>query len=173
MSYRLKSAAFFLVAGFLFSPISFKAEESSSNYKVLAGQKTGYNLSTVRNLIKTGDELAMKGDLAEARKKYDKARNITKLLLGFYRDINGSFRGIDARIPRAMDAKGRKAQSLLAKTNLKLAAIFRKRNEPEVAVPLLVEALKLMTPTRPEGQQAYQSLLDLGFVQTPYAGSRN
>tara|TARA_B100000700_G_C14574846_1_gene637314 strand:- start:133 stop:654 length:522 start_codon:yes stop_codon:yes gene_type:complete len=173
MSFRLKSTAFCLIAGFLLSPIPLKAEDTSSSYKVLASQKTGYNLSTVRNLIKTGDELALKGDLVEARKTFDKARNVTKLLLGFYRDINGSFRGIDARIPRAMDSKGREGQTLLAKTNLKLAALFRKQNEPEIAVPLLIEALKLMTPTRPEGQQAYQSLLDLGFVETPYAGARN
>ena len=155
------------------TPISLKAQESSASYKVLASQKAGLNLSTVRNLIKKGDDLAKQDNLDAARKEFDDARNVTKQLLGFYRDINGAFRGIDARIPREMDSKGREATVLLAKANLRLAALFRRQNKPEIAVPLLVESLKIMTPARAEGQKAYQSLLDLGFVETPYAGPRN
>jgi hypothetical protein len=44
-------------------------------------------------------------------------------------------------------------------------------NQPEVAVPLLVEVVQIMTPASPLGQKAYQNLLELGFVSTPYAGS--
>ena len=161
------------MAGLLMTPISLKAQESSASYKVLASQKAGLNLSTVRNLIKKGDDLAKQDNLDAARKEFDDARNVTKQLLGFYRDINGAFRGIDARIPREMDSKGREATVLLAKANLRLAALFRRQNKPEIAVPLLVESLKIMTPARAEGQKAYQSLLDLGFVETPYAGPRN
>lgn len=173
MSFLIKSTTFCVMAGLLMTPISLKAQESSASYKVLASQKAGLNLSTVRNLIKKGDDLAKQDNLDAARKEFDDARNVTKQLLGFYRDINGAFRGIDARIPREMDSKGREATVLLAKANLRLAALFRRQNKPEIAVPLLVESLKIMTPARAEGQKAYQSLLDLGFVETPYAGPRN
>ena len=71
-----------------------------------------------------------------------------------------------------MSKKNLETISLLAKSNLRLAAIHRKRNEPELAVPLLVDVLKFMTPSRPEGSQAYNALLELGFVETPYAGAR-
>ena len=71
-----------------------------------------------------------------------------------------------------MDAKGRKAMGLLAQANLRLAALFRQQNQPEVAVPVLVEVVRVMSPSRPEGQKAYQSLLELGFVETPYAGAK-
>ncbi len=156
-----------------FSPMSLNAQETdTSTYKVLANEKTGLNLATIKELIQKGDESFSKEELDQARKHFDEARVLTRQLLSFYRDINGSFRGIDARIPREMDSKGREAQVLLAKTNLRLASLFRRRNEPEVAVPLLIEVLKLMTPTRAEGQKAYQTLLELGFVETPYAGAR-
>jgi hypothetical protein len=40
-----------------------------------------------------------------------------------------------------------------------------------VAVPLLVEVVKIMTPAREEGRKAYQSLVELGFVTTPYTAA--
>ena len=91
-------------------------------------------------------------------------------MLSFYRDLSGAFRGLDARIPREMDTKGRDALGLLAEANLRLAALFRRQNQPEVAVPVLVEVVKLMTPSQPQGQKAYQSLVELGFVDTEFKG---
>ena len=85
--------------------------------------------------------------------------------------MSGSFRGLDARVPREMDAKGRDTLKLYATVNLRLAALHRKQNQPEMAVPLLVEVVRLMTPAKLEGQRAYQSLLELGFVETPYAAA--
>ena len=93
--------------------------------------------------------------------------------MAFYRDLSGAFRGLDARIPREMDSKGREALSLLAQANLRLAALFRRQNQPEVAVPVLVEVVRLMTPASSEGQKAYQSLVELGFVETPFAGAKS
>ena len=119
-------------------------------------------------MIARGDAAASRGDLATARSAYDKARKASKQLLGFYRDLSGAFRGLDARIPREMDSKGREALGLLAESNLRLAALFRRQNQPEVAVPVLVEVVKLMTPSQSQGQKAYQSLVELGFVTTEF-----
>ncbi|MFM7674357.1 MAG: hypothetical protein ACKO5F_01940 [Synechococcus sp.] len=136
--------------------------------KALEAAGSGFNLDSVRALIARGDAAAAAGNLPEARKAYDQARDATRRLLGFYRDLSGSFRGLDARIPREMDQKGREALETLAQVNLRLAALFRRQNQPEVAVPLLVEVVKVMTPTNEEGRKAYQSLVELGFVTTPY-----
>jgi len=38
---------------------------------------------------------------------------------------------------------------------------------------VLVEVVRLMTPAKPEGQKAYQSLLELGFVDTPFRGGQS
>jgi hypothetical protein len=89
--------------------------------------------------------------------------------LSFYRDLGGAFRGLDARIPRDMDQKGRESIEKLAQANLRLAAVYRRQNQSEVAVPLLVEVVKLMTPSTVDGRKAYQQLVEVGFVSTPYA----
>ena len=47
------------------------------------------------------------------------------------------------------------------------------QNQPEVAVPVLVEVVRLMTPASSDGQKAYQSLIELGFVETPFAGAKS
>ena len=70
-----------------------------------------------------------------------------------------------------MDDKGRQSLALLAEANLRLAALFRRQNQPEVAVPVLVEVVRLMTPSQPQGQKAYQSLVELGFVDTEFKGA--
>lgn len=136
--------------------------------RVLATPESGFNNEAVRQFLSRGDAAAAAGDFAGARANYDKARDASRKLAGFYRDLSGSFRGLDARIPREMGKRGRAALELLAQSNLRLAALFRRQNQPEVAVPVLVEVVKLMTPTREEGRKAYQSLVELGFVDTPY-----
>tara|TARA_Y100001968_G_scaffold332764_1_gene392154 strand:- start:6267 stop:6797 length:531 start_codon:yes stop_codon:yes gene_type:complete len=174
MKFRFSKTALLIIAGLIFCPMPSIAEQSSSSssYKVLA-KENGLNLFTVRNLINKGDQSISEDDLTQAREHFDKARNLTKQLLVFYRDVNGAFRGIDARIPREMNTKAREAQVLLAKTNLRLASLFRRQKQPEIAVPLLIEVVKIMTPTKVEGQKAYQSLLELGFVETPFGIKTN
>ena len=67
-----------------------------------------------------------------------------------------------------MDARGREAIKALASANLRLAAAYRRQSQSEVAVPLLVEVVKLMTPASADGRKAYQQLLEVGFVSIPY-----
>ena len=173
MRCRLPLTALALSAGLALSSGSALAQTpASSNEKVLAQAGGGFNVAAVQALLNQGDAAVSAGNLTEARNDYDNARDASKQLLAFYRDLSGAFRGLDARIPREMDAKGRKAMGLLAQANLRLAALFRQQNQPEVAVPVLVEVVRVMSPSRPEGQKAYQSLLELGFVETPYAGAK-
>ncbi len=173
MRYRIPITTLALLAGFAFLPASSLAESpASSSYKVLASEDGGFNFSAVEQLLEKGDNSIAKGNLAKARKHYDQAREVSKQLLSFYQDLGGAFRGLDARIPREMDAKSREILSLYAKSNLRLAALFRRQNQPEVAVPVLIEVVRLMTPAKAEGQKAYQSLYELGFVETPYNRTR-
>lgn len=130
------------------------------------------SISAVRAVLAKGDQAVASGNLTEARKQYDLARDYTRKLLGFYRDLSGSFRGLDARIPREMDQKGREALETLAQANLRLAAVFRRQNQAEVAVPLLVEVVKVMTPASPDGRKAYQGLVELGFADTAYTAGQ-
>ena len=160
-----------LLASLGLSSAAALAQNAPSSDRVLAQEQTGFNTSAVRAMIGRGDSLVASGDLAAARQQYDDARKASKQLLSFYRDLSGAFRGLDARIPREMDTKGRDALGLLAEADLRLAALFRRQNQPEIAVPVLVEVVKLMTPSQPQGQKAYQSLVELGFVDTEFKGA--
>ena len=173
MGTRLLFSAIALTAGLCMTPALAQSgtDASGSATKVLASSGSGFNVSSVEALIQRGDAAVASGNLVQAKKDYDNARTASKQLLAFYRDLSGSFRGLDARIPREMDTKGRAALALLAQSNLRLAALFRRQGQPAVAVPVLVEVVRLMTPAKPEGQKAYQSLLELGFVDTPYRGA--
>ena len=159
-----------LLAALGFAPAAALAQSDASG-RVLAQSQSGFNPAAVQALLNKGDAAVAAGDLVTARKAYDDARKAAKQLLAFYRDLSGAFRGLDARIPREMDSKGRQSLALLAEANLRLAALFRRQNQPEVAVPVLVEVVKLMTPSKAQGQEAYQSLLELGFVDTEFKGA--
>jgi hypothetical protein len=148
------------------TPLTAHAQDEPA--PVLDSPGSSFNLSTIQSLLERGDAAAASGDLVEARRLYDQARDASRRLISFYRDISGAFRGLDARIPREMDDKGRQALNLLTETNLRLAALFRRQNQPEVAVPLLVEVVRTMTPANESGRRAYQQLIELGFVTTPY-----
>jgi len=128
----------------------------------------GLNLAAIKATVAKGDAFAAAGKLPQTKAEYDQARLAAQNLGRFYRNLSGSFRGLDARIPREMDQKGREALELQASINLRLAALLRRMNQPEVAVPLLVEVVQIMTPASPQGQKAYQGLVELGFVETPY-----
>ena len=69
-----------------------------------------------------------------------------------------------------MSEKGKKSLQIWAESNARLAALYKRKKQPEVAVPLLVEIIRLMSPTTSEGKKAYKDLLQLGFVETPYKG---
>ena len=145
------------------APVRAQAEPAGS---VPAG--SAFDVNAVRTLLQRGDAAVAAGNLAEARRQFDQAREAARRLLGFYRNISGAFRGLDARIPREMDDKGRQTLELLADANMRLAALFRRQGQPEVAVPLLVEVVTSMTPTTEVGRRAYQQLIEIGFVTTPF-----
>jgi tetratricopeptide (TPR) repeat protein len=150
--------------------LSYAESKNPNEYKVLSNTNRKLSISDVQDYLIKGDNLAKNGDFENAKKTYDKARDLARQLAGFYRDLNGSFKGLDARIPLEMDKKGRKSIKIWAQSNLRLASLYKRKKQPEVAVPLLVEIIRLMTPNSPEGKEAYENLLELGFVDTTYKG---
>ena len=150
--------------------LSYAESKNPNEYKVLLSTNKKLSISDVKDYLNEGDKLVEDGDFEKAKQTYDKARNLAKQLAGFYRDLNGSFKGLDARIPLEMDKKGRKSIKIWAQSNARLASLYKRKKQPEVAVPLLVEIIRLMTPNSTEGKEAYEDLLQLGFVETTYKG---
>ena len=128
------------------------------------------SISNVDYYIKQGDEFIKDGNFDKAKNSYLDARNLAKQLASFYSDLNSSFKGIDARIPNEMRRKGKETLQILAISNGRLASLYLQTKKPEVAVPLLVETIRIMSPNSPEGKEAYERLLQLGFVETQYKG---
>ena len=153
-----------------FLNLSYAESKNPNEYKVLSSTNKKLSISDVQDYLTKGDDLVKNGDFDQAKQTYDKARNLARQLAGFYRDLNGSFKGLDARIPLEMDKKGRKSIKIWAQSNARLASLYKRKKQPEVAVPLLVEIIRLMSPNSPEGKKAYENLLQIGFVDTSYKG---
>ena len=149
---------------------SFAESKNPNEYKVLSSINKKLSISDVKDYLNEGDNFVKSGEFEKAKETYDKARNLARQLAGFYRDLNSSFKGLDARIPLEMEQKGRKSIKIWAQSNARLASLYKRKEQPEVAVPLLVEIIRLMTPNSPEGKEAYENLLQLGFVATTYKG---
>ena len=149
---------------------SLAGTKNPENYKILSNRNDKFSIVNVQNFLDVGDEFVKIGNYEKAKDSYDKARNLAKQLSGFYRDLNGSYRGLDARIPREMEIKGRQTLKIWSESNAKLASLYKSKNQPEVAVPLLVEIIKIMSASSPEGKSAYNDLIELGFVETQYKG---
>ena len=150
--------------------LSYAESKNPNEYKVLSNTNKKLSISDVQDYLTKGDNLVKNGDFENAKQTYDKARNLARQLAGFYRDLNASFKGLDARIPIELDKKGRKSIKIWAQSNARLASLYKRKKQPEVAVPLLVEIIRLMSPNSNEGKEAYENLIQLGFVETTYKG---
>ena len=148
----------------------FADEAIPESYKVLVNTDKKISTLNIQDFLSKGDSFIDDGNFEKAKDSYDRARNLAKQLSSFYRDLNSSFRGVDARIPREMDSKGRESIRIWAESNARLAALYIRKKQPEVAVPLFVEIIRLMSPTSLEGKEAYKNLIEIGFVETPYKG---
>ena len=144
--------------------------KTPKNYKALSNDSKKLSISNVEYFIKQGDEFIKKGDFDKAKESYLDARKLAKQLASFYSDLNTSFKGIDARIPKEMQRKGLETLQILADSNDRLASLYLKNQEPEVAVPLYIEIIRILSPNSQEGKEAYQKLIQLGFVETKYKG---
>ena len=144
--------------------------KNPKDFKVLSNESKKLSISNVEYFIKQGDKYIKNGDFAKAKDSYLDARKLAKQLASFYADLNSSFKGVDARIPNEMQMKGKEILQILAVSNERLASMYIKTKKPEVAVPLLVETIRIMSPNSPEGKEAYERLIQLGFVETKYKG---
>ena len=144
--------------------------KNPEDFKVLSIDSKKLSISNVEYFIRQGDKFISNDDFDKAKVYYLDARKLAKQLASFYSDLNSSFKGIDARIPNEMQRKGKQTLEILAKSNERLAFMYIKTENPEVAVPLLVETIRIMSLNSPEGKEAYERLIQLGFVETKYKG---
>ena len=168
--FKLIPILFIFFGNFPYKNLVHAEIKTPKDYKVLSNDSQKLSVSNVEYYLKKGDKLIKNGDLDKALDSYLDARKLAKQLASFYSDLNTSFSGIDARIPNEMQRKGKQTLQILAQTNERLASIYIKTKKSEVAVPLLIEIIRIMSPNSQEGKEAYERLIKLGFVETRYKG---
>ena len=144
--------------------------KNPKNYKVLSTTNKTLSITNVKDYLRQGDKFVKSGDYDKAKDSYLDARKLATNLAAFYSDLNKVFKGVDARIPNEMRKKGKASLQILAESNERLASLYIKTEMPDVAVPLLIENLRILSPNSPEGKKAYKMLIQLGFVETEYKG---
>ena len=155
---------------FPFENLAHAGDENTKNYKVLSTSNKKLSIANVEFYIKLGDDFIKNSDFDKAKDSYIDARKLATQLASFYSDLNTAFIGVDARIPNEMQKKGKAILQILAESNSRLAALYIKNEKPDVAVPLLIENIRIMSPDSKEGKNAYKILIELGFVETTFKG---
>ena len=166
---KLIPILFIFFGNFSYKNLVYADIKDPKDYKALSNTKK-LSISNVKYYINQGDKLIKSGDYDKAKDSYLDARKLAKQIASFYSDLNSSFKGIDARIPNEMQRKGKETLQILAESNGRLASLYLKTGKPEVAVPLLIETIRIMSPKSSEGKEAYEKLIQLGFVETKYRG---
>ena len=167
---KLIPILFIFFGNFAYKNIVHAEIKNPEDFKVLSIDSKKLSISNVEYFIRQGDKYISNEDFDKAKVYYLDARKLAKQLASFYSDLNSSFKGIDARIPNEMQSKGKQILKILAESNERLASMYIKTEEPEVAVPLLVETIRIMSPNSQEGKKAYERLIQLGFVETKFKG---
>jgi len=145
-------------------------QELEENYSDLRPLKDSGLLSMAggEKLIDEANAAVNAGNYDLAVEKLRSARQLFNQLSNFYQQLAGSFTGIDNRIADGQRRQALESAQKRDETTYQLALVYRAQNQPELAVPLLIQIIRSQNPTRDLGKKAYQQLFELGFVDSPY-----
>jgi len=144
-------------------------DPSDPNVLRPTGQDTGIlSFQAGQRLMQESTAAVAAQNYPLAVKKLQEARQVFNQLSNFYQDLAGSFSGIDNRISDSQRRKALETAQMRDEATYQLAVVHRAQNQPELAVPLLVQIIRSQQPTRELGKKAYQQLFELGFVDSPY-----
>ena len=116
--------------------------KNPKDFKVLSNESKKLSISNVEYFIKQGDKYIKNGDFEKAKDSYLDARKLAKQLASFYSDLNSSFKGVDARIPKEMQMKGKETLQILAESNERLASLYIKQKSLRSQYPYLLKQLE-------------------------------
>lgn len=99
--------------------------------------------------------------------KLNQARRIFNQLSNYHLQLANSFSGIDPKVFDSQRQSALNTGQMRDEATYKLALVHRAQNQPELAVPLLIQVIQSQNPTSELGQKSYQQLYEMGFVSTP------
>jgi hypothetical protein len=125
--------------------------------------------------IEGGKRLMMEADQAIETQQYDlaveklqNARQVYNQLSNFYLQLFNSFTGLDNTAAEAHRKKALDTSLERDRATYQLALVHRSQNKPELAIPLLIQIVTSQSPGIGLGRKAYEQLVEIGFVDTPY-----
>jgi hypothetical protein len=101
--------------------------------------------------------------------KLQQARKIFNQLSNFHLQLANSFSGIDPKVFESERNQALETGQVRDDATYKLALVHRAKNQPELAVPLLIQIIRSQNPTTELGRKSYQQLYELGFTDVPFA----
>jgi hypothetical protein len=124
--------------------------------------------------LQGGQRLVEEANAAINAAKYDvavdklnQARRIFNQLSNYHLQLANSFSGIDPKVFDSQRQSALNTGQMRDEATYKLALVHRAQNQPELAVPLLIQVIQSQNPTSELGQKSYQQLYEMGFVSTP------
>ena len=125
--------------------------------------------------IEGGNRLMQEAEQAIDAQQYDvaadklqSARQVFNQLSNFYLQLYNSFSGIDNAAAESHRKKALDTSIARDRATYQLALVHRAQNQPELSIPLLIQIITSQSPGIGLGKQAYEQLLEIGFVDTPY-----
>ncbi|NES86115.1 MAG: hypothetical protein F6K10_34695 [Moorea sp. SIO2B7] len=148
-----------------------QSEDDPDNLRPLSQSDSILSLQGGKRLMEEADDAIGKENYSLAMKKLQEARKLFNQLSNFHLQLANSFSGIDNRIYEASRRQALETGQLRDKATYQLALVHRAKNQPELAVPLLIQIIRSQNPTSELGKKCYQQLFELGFVDAPYKTS--
>lgn len=136
-----------------------------------AQNNSGLSVQGGQRLMSEASSAVSAQDYPLATKKLQDARQVFNQVSNFYQELATSFSGIDNRLADSQRKKALETAQMRDDATYQLALVHRAQNQPELAVPLLVQIIRSQNPTRDLGKKAYQQLFELGFVDAPFPAS--
>lgn len=150
-------------------------EDASTTEAQSQPDSTSTNQSVSILSIEGGKKLMMEADQAIEAQQYDlaveklqNARQVYNQLSNFYLQLFNSFTGLDNAAAEANRKKALDTSLERDKATYQLALVHRSQNKSELSIPLLIQIITSQTPGIGLGKKAYEQLLEIGFVDTPY-----
>ncbi|MEO0846953.1 MAG: hypothetical protein AAFY50_11050 [Cyanobacteria bacterium J06648_1] len=125
--------------------------------------------------IEGGEQLMAEADEAIDAQQFDlavqklqSARQVYNQLSNFYLQLFNSFTGLDNATAEEHRKKALDTGLARDKATYQLALVHRSQNQSELSIPLLVQIINSQSPGIGLGRKAYEQLVEIGFVDTPY-----
>lgn len=139
-----------------------------NNLRPLTQNDSLLSLQGGQRLMQEASDAISAGNYEAAITKLQQSRKIFNQLSNFHLQLARSFSGIDTTIYEAQRKSALETGQMRDDATYQLALVHRAQNQPELAVPLLIQVIRSQDPTTELGKKSYQQLYELGFVSSPF-----